>query len=177
NSRFYTKKVQLLADQAQSEQYGLIMKRAYEHGFLQYEVSNFAKEGCQSVHNQKYWQCKDCIGLGVGAHGFINARRYSNESRLIDYIKLIESDEEIISYTESLTVEQQFNEAVVFGLRMNKGIVLKDIEEYYDFQLREDKRNKINHMIAEDLLVHEEDFLRVTDKGRYVLDSISAELI
>jgi oxygen-independent coproporphyrinogen-3 oxidase len=45
-------------------------------GFLQYEVSNFARPGFESRHNMKYWQCEPYLGIGAGAHSCCDGRRF-----------------------------------------------------------------------------------------------------
>ena len=45
-------------------------------GFLQYEISNFAKEGGKSRHNLKYWHGEEYIGIGPSAHSFFDNERY-----------------------------------------------------------------------------------------------------
>ncbi|MBQ3150831.1 MAG: radical SAM family heme chaperone HemW [Clostridia bacterium] len=47
-----------------------------KHGFLQYEISNFAKDNRVSHHNLKYWNCDEYIGIGPSAHSFFNGKRF-----------------------------------------------------------------------------------------------------
>lgn len=47
-----------------------------DHGFEQYEISNFSKNGFECRHNLKYWRCEEYRGIGVSAHGFANGERY-----------------------------------------------------------------------------------------------------
>lgn len=45
-------------------------------GFLQYEISNFAKPGAESRHNLKYWHCEEYLGIGAAAHSFAEGKRF-----------------------------------------------------------------------------------------------------
>ena len=56
-----------------------------ENGYNQYEISNYAKVGYECKHNILYWKCKNYIGLGPGASGYINNVRYNNVQSLDDY--------------------------------------------------------------------------------------------
>ena len=58
-----------------------------EKGFLQYEISNFAKEGFEAKHNLKYWNCEEYIGIGPSAHGFLGGKRYYYPRSLEGFIK------------------------------------------------------------------------------------------
>lgn len=44
-----------------------------EHGYAQYEVSAYAREGRQCAHNLNYWRFGDYLGIGAGAHGKLSS--------------------------------------------------------------------------------------------------------
>ncbi len=56
-------------------------------GYLQYEISNFAKPGFASRHNVNYWDDGEYLGLGPGAHGFLDGRRFYYERDLPAFLK------------------------------------------------------------------------------------------
>jgi len=55
-------------------------------GYVQYEISNWAKPGCDCVHNLQYWRGEPYLGFGAGAHGFAGGMRYSNVLPISGYI-------------------------------------------------------------------------------------------
>jgi len=177
NSRFFVQNIQLPDDQVQAEHYQLVMQSMAQAGLAQYEVSNFAKPGYESAHNYHYWQGGEYIGLGIGAHSYLNHKRSWNITRLTEYLRLIEEGKSVVEGFEQISSSEQFNEAVLFGLRMNKGINLKALELEYGCQLKEEHQQLIDVLIEEKLLKREGSNLSATDKGRMVLDEISVRLI
>jgi len=169
NSRFYATQMKLDEDEKLAEQYLLIGRLLHEDGFLQYEVSNFAKPGFESRHNKNYWQGGAYVGLGVGAHGFTGKRRYWNSSRLGEYLERVSSGKEVIEGFEDLTDDQLMMERVLFGLRMNEGI---DVD-----LIPENKRELIQAWIKDGFLILANGKLRTSDQGRLVLDELSSRLI
>ena len=75
------------------------VQTARQDGFEHYEISNFAKPGFRSRHNFKYWDLSDYLGLGPGAHSFLNGRRFAFARDIRAYIsgESIPQDEEEVS--------------------------------------------------------------------------------
>lgn len=69
----------------ESEMFEMIINKAKENGYVQYEVSNFAKIGYESEHNKKYWKNSECVGVGIGASGYLNGVRYKNSEKIEEY--------------------------------------------------------------------------------------------
>ena len=59
----------------EAEMYDILMEEMEKHGYHQYEISNFAKEGYESHHNLTYWNNEYYYGFGAGAHGYLNGVR------------------------------------------------------------------------------------------------------
>ncbi len=101
-----------------------------EHGYIHYEISNFAKEErFISRHNIKYWQHVPYLGLGPAAHSFCGSRRWWNVRDIKTYCKLLEQGKVPVEESEVLTDEQILMEYVFLGLRTVKGIDIKRIED------------------------------------------------
>lgn len=177
NSRFHARKL-LLDDQDHlAGQYVYICETLDRFGFNQYEVSNFAKPGFESRHNNNYWNGAPYIGLGVGAHGFLNNRRYWNVPKLQDYLTRIASTGEAVEGFEDLEKETLLMERILFGLRKNEGIVVADIETELGIKL-DDKRARMMEMwVLDGFLIKDSDRIKTSIKGRLVLDELSSRLI
>ena len=102
-------------------------------GFEQYEISNFAKEGCYSKHNYSYWQDVPYLGLGPAAHSYNGTSRQWNPSNLNKYIEGVENNHVEVEQ-ELLTPEMKFNEYVLLALRTSQGISLEYAERKFGQQ-------------------------------------------
>lgn len=96
-------------------------------GFMQYEISNFARSGHISYHNSVYWQRKPYKGLGLGACSFDGHARFQNEKSLLKYLEGIEGELDVTVFSEELTQKQAWLEMLMLGLRQTRGVVLKEI--------------------------------------------------
>ncbi len=169
NSRFFMTQMKLDDDDILADHYLFIAKLLGEYGFGQYEISNFAKPGFESRHNKNYWLGTPYIGLGVGAHGFTGRRRYWNTSKFKEYLEHALKGTDALEGYEDLTDAQLNMERVLFGLRMNEGIVANLIPS--------DKQGLINTWVNDGFLWQGEGKLKATDRGRLVLDELSSRLI
>ena len=150
------------------------------HGFVQYEISNFARQtgvGSEprfSRHNQKYWSFAPYIGLGPSAHSFIEPERYWNHRRLEDYMRQIEAGRSPIAEREKLTKEQMIMEAIYLGLRTTRGIELDAFEKRFGTNFLNSFEAKIAGFEKDDLLKLTQTHCVLTRKGMAFLDSIVA---
>lgn len=93
-------------------------------GFEHYEISNFARPGRRSIHNQIYWTNGEYIGLGCGASGYLDGVRYSNNDRLGDYCAAALAGRAPEGESESLESKEKYGEIILLGLRRMEGIEL-----------------------------------------------------
>ena len=176
-SKFYHLNVALGENEILKQQYELLTNGIEESGFSQYEVSNFAKQGKESLHNRHYWEGGNYIGLGVGAHSHSDGIRSWNTASIPKYISKIQSGQKAVEGTEQLTVEKRFMEGLLFGLRMNEDVCLEDLEKKYAFPLPIEKTDVIENCVNNGLLMRKNSHLKTTFRGRLLLDEICARLI
>jgi len=144
-----------------------------ERGYRHYEVSNFARPGRESRHNRKYWNHVPYLGLGPAAHSFSGRERRWNRSSVDAYISDLESGREPIESREILSDEQLRLEALFLGFRTRRGICLEAFKIRYGRDLLADKRDMIEKLSAERLVVIRDGFLRPTRSGMGVADSLA----
>lgn len=75
-------------EELQSEILHILPEFLSQFQYRQYEVSNYSLAGFESLHNLKYWLFEEYLGIGPGAHGFIENRRYSNVRSTDVYLKM-----------------------------------------------------------------------------------------
>jgi oxygen-independent coproporphyrinogen III oxidase len=100
---------------------------ATEAGLEQYEVSNFARPGEESLHNLRYWERRPYLGLGLGAHSFAGQQRYANTRDLSEYLKLLGEGDTAVVFRETLTPEEEREEKIFLSLRQARGVRYSDL--------------------------------------------------
>jgi len=164
NTVFARKNIKPLEDDAAVEMYDFTRDFLAEHGYPQYEVSNFAVSGCESRHNLTYWQGGDYIGIGKSAHGRFKSadKHYAAEYPFIH---------------EQLTAEERAEELILMGLRLVNGIDKRVFKQICGSNLDEHiNRNKLQMLKELGLLEENDTHLRATKQGFAVLNQIIGEL-
>ncbi len=146
-------------------------------GYRQYELSNFARKGFECQHNLRYWQGKEYIGFGAGAHSYFRGVRWGNAKDIRKYIEGNKKGFPMVAFRERLSSTQKITEFIFLGLRMAEGIDLKKLKEGLKFDLEKKKKEGITGLIKERFLKRERDNLRLTRKGILVADSIIQKLV
>jgi len=146
------------------------------HGFIHYEISNFALEGYISRHNSSYWKQVPYLGLGPSAHSFDRRSRQWNVSDVKKYIRSVNNGE-VPFVREELDRLTIFNEYVMTSLRTMWGIDLTHVEEFYDKELHDYLVNLSGKYIRYGLMKREKNTLALTDQGKMISDNIIAELL
>jgi oxygen-independent coproporphyrinogen-3 oxidase len=149
---------------------------ARSHGFAQYEISAFAKNGLYSRHNVGYWQGREFLGFGPSAFSFFGNSRFSNISNLKKYCQAIEQNTTTVETSEEIAPQQRLREMVAIGLRMNDGISLPSLEERWG-SADQELTSTIHRLVSLELLEQHLNTFRLTNRGRLVYDAIAVEII
>jgi oxygen-independent coproporphyrinogen-3 oxidase len=112
----------LPAEGAVVEQYWALARAAAARGLEHYEISNYARPGFRSRHNQIYWRAAEYLACGPGACGFVGDVRYGNVKPVTRYCATLEDGALPIDTSERLTARQQLGERLILGLRLADGI-------------------------------------------------------
>jgi len=162
-------------DQHQSNQFEYLVNYLTQNGFIQYEISNFGKPGYFSQHNSNYWKGIPYLGIGPSAHSFFANKRAWNIANNTKYINQINQNILPIE-VEELSIEDQFNEAMMIGLRTIYGIKPTDIEEKFGTKLKAHFNQEIKLLFDENLVEFKNDAIILTEKAKFFADGIASRL-
>ena len=142
------------------------LKKNYNH----YEVSNFSKEGYESVHNLAYWQNEEYYGFGLGASGYINGFRYENTHNLDEYLKgNYHQEESLLSKTEMMEYE------VILGLRMLKGISIQTFFDKYETNIQD--VFPVKPLLKSKELIYKNGYIFINPEKIYLMNEILLKLV
>lgn len=153
----------------------LLQHFAAEHGYIQYEISNFCLPGMNSKHNSSYWSGEKYLGVGPGAHSFNGYSRRWNIANSMAYINAI--NEGNLNYEEEiLTEKQKFNEYVLTGLRTIQGCDLELIETRFGIDYRDYIEMAATKNIATEKYTLIDNHLILTMEGMLFADGLASDL-
>ena len=153
------------------EMYHFAVRFLEQHGFMQYEISNFAKPGFQCRQNLKYWDCDEYIGLGAAAHSYIGKRRFSNSSNIRQYITGNQREESI------LTRSDEISEFMMLGLRKTNGVSEQEFQKRFGVSVQTLFPKQTERFIKLGLLTEQNGFYRLTPRGMDVSNSVMCEFM
>lgn len=160
------------SDDAIADMYVRAIDRLEMHGFEQYEISNFARAGAESLHNKKYWLRQPYLGLGVDAHSMLPGRtgasiRFATTDDLQGYLTAPGWDEpHVVTHSEEL------EEAWFLGLRLNSGVSLRDLEVEFGRNAVEGSRFLIAELMTDGLVEMRGDRVSLTPRGRLLSNDV-----
>lgn len=158
------------------EHYQLLQAFTKTHGFINYEFSNFGKEGYFSKNNTAYWFGKPYIGVGPSAHSFYENTRSWNVANNMLYIKAL-SENSIPSSVEKLSITDLYNEYIMTRLRTMWGVSVNDIELFFGRKYVVYYQKITKKLLAQNKLYKAENGnLVVTESAKFLTDGIASDL-
>jgi oxygen-independent coproporphyrinogen-3 oxidase len=156
-------------------QYWALTAAAGDQGFEHYEISNYARPGARSAHNQIYWRAEEYLAAGVGACGFVGDVRYGNPRALPRYWDAVEAGVLPIDTHERLGVRQRLAERLILGLRTADGVPRSLLET----RTAEDRPlgRRIDDWREAGFLIDVGERTRLTEAGFLVSDTLFVELL
>ena len=164
-----------LDEELAKQHFDILVYETQKQGFVHYEISNFGKPNYFSKHNTSYWQGKKYIGIGPSAHSFNTTHRSWNVANNAKYIKSLQENN-LPNEIEKLSVNDQFNEYIMTGLRTIWGVSLEKIKDDFGEKYQNILEYQSKKYIQQDLLYIENQTLKTTSKGKFLADGLASEL-
>jgi oxygen-independent coproporphyrinogen III oxidase len=162
----------LAPDDDAADMYLWSMDRLERAGYHQYEISNVAREGCESRHNLKYWRDGEWLGFGCGAHSTSDGVRWKNVSSTDEYIRRVGERVSLRVEERRLSAAERVEEALFTGLRVSEGIDLAAVRERYGVDVQARYADALAPFLEEKLLMLEGNRLRLSREGMLVANEI-----
>ena len=155
-------------------------RRGYRH----YEISNWAKPGCESRHNLTYWRSRSYLGVGPGAHSYLPPCRFFNLKSPKEYIQRLRgnfsdgprhpmevSPEAIgavpaVGAVETVDRRLEMAETLMLGLRLDTGISVDQFVHRFGVSPGQVYGEALDELVTLDLLETCDEWLRLTGRGR-----------
>jgi len=163
----------LPSDEIDREMYHHARKILAQTGYIQYEISNFAKLGFESRHNINCWKRIPYIGFGLGAHSFDGKNRWHNTEDMAEYLHRAKRGaphgrggaerDSFLPHSnkkkdfQSLTESEALSESIILGLRLTNGIPAESIPSQFTVT--------IQRLITDGLLAEQNNNICLTPRG------------
>ncbi|WP_281815572.1 radical SAM family heme chaperone HemW [Brachyspira pilosicoli] len=151
------------------EYYEISSNTLKDLGFIRYEISNYAINNYESIHNSNYWKLKNYLGLGASAVGYYNRERYENIKNVKTYIEHIKQNKKPIKEIEYIDRETQKKEFIFLSLRTVKGININNYNKMFKEDFKDKyssiiKNNKNYFLITDEYLSIKENYFNYADE-------------
>jgi oxygen-independent coproporphyrinogen-3 oxidase len=148
-------------------------------GIAQYEISNFARHGCESRHNLKYWTRRPYLGFGLDAHSMLLTRdlssarsvRFSAPDSLDAYMS--RAPHVATAVSEHGALEESF----FLGLRLNRGLDLERLRADFSRETIAACESAIEECVQEELLERKGARVCLTARGRLLSNEVFARFL
>lgn len=144
---------------------------------MQYEISNFAREGLESRHNLLYWDNEEYIGAGAGAHGYVQGIRYSNHGPLKKYMEPLEQNKRPILNSHEVPRKEQMEEEMFLGLRKTAGVSLEHFEAKFGIGMESVYGDILKKELDSENLAIENGRVKLTKKGRFIGNNVFEQFL
>ena len=175
--------VPALAEGVAGELFSATVAFLNQHGYRQYEISNFAREAVgdardrRSRHNRKYWTLAPYLGFGPAAHSFVDATRWWNHSALDRYLADLKAGRRPLAGSELLTRDQQIMEFVYLGLRQTDGIDTLEFAARFDADFIDCFKPTVALLADQGLIETSSKRIRLSHRGMRFLESVADQLL
>lgn len=190
-------------EETERQMYEMTAKILGEYGYERYEISNYAKRGHASRHNERYWKCQDYLGIGLGAASCMGNVRFHNTEDIENYLQILSRQDRgvrnaVSNDTEHLSEEsdtldvvkkslredvsilsqkEQMEEMMFLGLRRMEGVRKEQFAERFGQSVSDVFGEPLQKLESEQLLKHFGNYIQLTQKGIDVSNYVLAQFL
>jgi oxygen-independent coproporphyrinogen III oxidase len=155
-------------DERDAQLFELTMDTLSAGGYAQYEISNYAKAGRESLHNRAYWLGADYLGFGPSGFSTVGGQRWENIRDTAEYTRRVIAGIPAAQSREELTAEQRAGEIAAFRVRMSEGVPFAELARWSD---------AIAEFESLQLVERAGDRARLTRRGKMLADSVAEAFV
>ena len=170
HTKLYIDKYKNINEEIDNKMYEYIRDTLTKNGYKHYEISNYAKEGYQGIHNKNYWLNGSYYGFGLSAVSYIDNNRISNTKNMTKYL-----EGNYIDTKEYEDINTRKENDLILGLRLIEGINIDNFNKKYNDNLLD--KDIIKELISNNYLVKDNNYLKVNDKYLYLENGILEKII
>ena len=163
----------LPSEDEEADMLGDLKSLLSEAGFHRYEISNWALNGFESVHNKGYWERRPYLGFGLGASSQADHMRWKNTSDLNEYLSCSFARKEVTHLSNSNEME----ETMFLGLREMKGVTRQHFRERFGVSMDEVYGRVLSNLAGLRLISDDGEAIRLTDRGISISNVVLAEFL
>lgn len=173
----------------QADHYEWTRARLANAGYEHYEISNWARAGRRCAHNLTYWQNREYLGLGAGAHSYLDGVRFAVVAAPAQHMSLVdqswrEANEnegaarmQHIVAGEQITPELAMSDELILGLRLLDGVGRARFRERYGIEMMDAFAAQLTEPIALGLVEVDDERLRLTERGLLLSNEVFVRLL
>ena len=165
------------SEDKQYEMYLASAKKLEAAGYMQYEISNFAKLGMECRHNLKYWTCEEYIGFGPAAYSFFGGRMFSYVKDIDRFIAMPEDSVALFDENYIPTENELATQYVMLGFRLKRGIDVAEYEERFDDDFEERYKEKMKPFLLKQYILKTKSGYRLSKRGMLISNYILSEIL
>jgi oxygen-independent coproporphyrinogen III oxidase len=159
------------------EMYFALMDQAERFGYGHYEISNWARPGCESRHNLKYWTGAPYWAFGVSAAGYDGESRWSNTRNVHEYLEKIAGGHSPVVSREELDDEDRQSEALFLRLRLKDGIDLQAHRKRFGVSVVDRYRDELERLREAGLIELSGENIVISRKGKVLANEVFAAFV
>ncbi|MBR6915072.1 MAG: radical SAM family heme chaperone HemW [Clostridia bacterium] len=170
----------LPSEEVEFEMYRAAIDALEKRGYLQYEISNFARFGYRCLHNLKYWNCEEYLGFGVSAHSYFNSNRFAFIDSVDRYIAAVKDKNSPVTVTkesETLEAREWMGEYIMLRFRLADGIGSVDFARRFGVSFESLYGRKIEKYVKDGFIEKREGSYALTPAGMFVSNYILSDIL